>query len=239
MPILTVPADQPLVPVTVKAGCANFLPDTGSSIPIPVYATTTGTGDSPLVIDQPATASDWELWQASPNPDGSWSACWGGKLDTNHSDGVFPNGYGLSATGISYLATTITEGEVASGRIDHALALDLPACTAPEVFPADRTDCAHDPGQPPEGTWWRFPAGLRMPSGLTPFGRLVFKAIQTYGMVQVDQAGAVALQAEDVSDWAEEGHSGVDPITASWQGEPESEVIANLPWNRLEVVPPP
>jgi hypothetical protein len=42
-----------------------------------------------------------------------------------------------------------------------------------------------------------------------------------------------------VADWTEEGHSGVDPITASWQGDTEWEVISNLPWSDLEVVPAP
>lgn len=238
MPVWTVPADQAPVPVHVKAGCANFTTNTGTAIPIPPAATTTGTGDSPLVIDQPSTSSEWELWQASPTGNG-WSACWGGRLDTSTSDGVFPNGYGLSGSGISYLATTITEADIASGSIDHAIALDLPACSAPQVFPADRTDCSNDPGQPPEGTWWRFPSNLPMPPGLTPFGKMVFEAIQTYGLVQTDQAGAVAIQAENTADWAAQGHSGVDPITASWQGQQEWQVVADLPWSHIEAISAP
>ena len=78
-----------------------------------------------------------------------------------------------------------------------------------------------------------------MPSGLTPFGQMVFKAIQTYGMVQTDQAGSVALQAESTADWATSGHTGVDPITASWNGEAEYQVVANLPWSQLQALNPP
>lgn len=242
LPIFTVPANQPMIPVGVNSGCGNFTPSTGTSIPIPVSAYTTSAtyqNDSAMIIYQPSTNSDWELWQATKSSSGSWSACWGGKLSPSTSNGVFPNGYGLSGSGISYLALTITENDIASGAINHAIAVDLPACNGPQVLPADRTDCGSDPGQPPEGTMYRFPSSLTMPSGLTPFGQMVFTAIQKYGMVQTDQAGAVALQAETTQDWTTEGHTGTDPITQSWAGEQEYQVVANLPWSDMQVVQPP
>ena len=237
-PVMVVPAGQARVAVSVRAGCSDFRGDTGSTIPIPADTPLNGSSDDPVVIDQPSSHTEWELWQLH-HEGGSWSACWGGSLDTATSDGVFPYPYGLAASGISYLATDVTESDVQSGSIDHAIALQMPTCTAPEVAPADRTDCSHDPGQPPYGTWFRFPSGLRMPSRLTPFAQMVFRAIQRYGLVLTDQAGAVMIEAESPADWAAEGHRGVDPITASWDGLPEYEVIASLPWSQLEVVPAP
>jgi hypothetical protein len=193
------------------------------------------------MIYQPSTGTGWEFWQVQSNPDGTYSACWGGKLDMSGSSGVFQNPFGLSATGISYLGTTITEADVASGSINHAIAVGIPGCYG-YVYPADRQDCPSHPGdvpgQPPEGQWFRFPADLAMPPGLTPFGQMVFKAVQTYGMVVTDYAGGVMLEAEQPSDWAAEGNSGVDPITASWKGRPEYNVVANLPWAQLEALQP-
>ena len=238
MPVYTVPAGQPEVPVSVLPGCNSFLSSTGSEIPIPSYAQMNGSSDSQLVIYQPTTNTDWELWQATRNADGTYSACWGGKLDTSSSTGVFPWPSGLSATGISYLALTITEGDIASGHIDHAIALEIPACNT-YVYPADRGDCGTDPGQPAEGQWFRLPSNLRMPSGLTPFAQMVFTALQRYGAVVVDYAGAVMTEAEQPSDWAAEGHVGMDPITASWEGLPEYEVVATIPWADLQTVDPP
>ena len=78
-----------------------------------------------------------------------------------------------------------------------------------------------------------------MPMGLTPFAQMVFTALQRYGAVVTDFAGAVMLQAEEPSDWAEEGNAGVDPITASWDGLPEYKVVASLPWSSLQAVEPP
>jgi hypothetical protein len=68
---------------------------------------------------------------------------------------------------------------------------------------------------------------------------MVFKAVQNYGMVIVDQGGAVALEADQPSVWAAEGNSGTDPITASVDGLQGYQVVASLPWQDLEAVDPP
>jgi hypothetical protein len=238
LPIYSVPAGQSEVNISVASGCNNFLSSTGSQIPIPPFTSLNGSGDSPLVIWQPSTQTDWELWEAARLSDSSYSACWGGKLDMASSDGVFPTSFGLSATGISYLATAITEADVASGSIDHAIAISLPSCNG-FVYPAGRGDCKDASGQPAEGQWFRLPANVAMPSGLTPYAQMVFRALQTYGAVVTDQAGSVSIESEQPSDWAAEGNSGTDPITASWDGLQEYQVVATLPWASLQVVDPP
>lgn len=230
------------VRVSVSPGCDNFIPDTGATAPIPSYASSGGSTDTPLIVYQPSSGYEWEYWQATKTSSG-WSACWGGRLHMTTSDGVFPFPYGLSASGISYLATEITEADVASGSINHAVAMGILNCNWPDypkyVYPADRTDCGTHVGQPAEGQWFRFPPNLATPSGLTPFAKMVFKAIQDYGAVITDQSADVTIYAEDPSDWAAEGNKGVDPITKSWDGEQEYQVVANLPWGQLQSVVPP
>jgi hypothetical protein len=240
MPIYSVPADQADVSISVSPGCNDFTRDTGTQAPIPPYAALNGSSDNPLVIYQPSTSTEWEFWQVVRDSSTSYSACWAGKLSMATSDGVFPFPYGMSATGISYLATTVTESDVESGAINHAIAVILPHCNY-SVYPADRTDCTASPGQPGEGQWFRFPPGTTCPATdcTTPFAQMVFNAIQTYGMVVVDQGGAVMIEAEQQSDWAAQGHTGTDPITASWDGLPEYQVIASLPWSTLQTVDPP
>jgi hypothetical protein len=239
MPIYSVPADEANASISVSPGCNNFTGNTGTEVPLPSYAALNGSSDNPLVVYQPSTGTEWEFWQVVRNSATSYSACWGGKLSTTTSDGVFPFPYGMSATGISYLATTVTEADVASGYIDHAIAVILPHCNN-SVYPADRTDCGSAPGEPSEGQWFRFPPGASCPASecTTPFAQMVFNAIQTYGMVVVDQGGAVMIEAEQQSDWVAEGHTGTDPITASWDGLPEYQVVANLPWSTLQAVDP-
>ena len=238
MPVYTVPADEPEATLTVASNCTDFIADTGTEVPIPSYASLNGSSDSPLVVFQPSTNSEWELWQVSRQSPTSYSACWGGELDTATTNGVFPAPYGLSASGISYLATIITEEDVDSGTINHAVSVGLPRCNR-SVYPAARTDCSTDAGQPGEGQWFRFPPGLAMPSGLNPFAQMVFKAIQSYGMVVTDQSGAVQLESEQASDWTAEGNTGPNPISTSWDGLQEYEVVASLPWSSLQAVDPP
>ncbi|MHB1846716.1 MAG: hypothetical protein ACYCWW_17995 [Deltaproteobacteria bacterium] len=236
-----VPQNQPLVPVSPLAGCNDFTTDTGSQIPIPPYAYTTGQGDSPLDIYQPSTDTEWELWVASASDGGTgWQACWGGKISpVSTSNGVFPYPYGVAASGIAYLATDITDDDIQAGVIGHALGVDLIGgdCNG-SVPPADRTDCGSHPGQPSEGTWFFLPRSVPMPGGLTPFGQMVFVALQNYGMVALDQGGAVVLARENPTDWTTTGHTGTDPITASYAGQAEWQVVKDLPWPSLEVLAP-
>lgn len=241
IPIFVASRDQKSVPVRVSSahGCNDFTPDTGSRIPIPPNAEPASGSDGSLVVSQPSTSTEWELWRARRNPDGSWTACWGGRLSgTAELVGVFPAPYGLSASGISYLDTVVKESDVASGRIRHVLAMGVVECNG-MVAPADRTDCGHSPGRPSEGTWLRLPPALHMPHGLTPFARMVFRALQRYGVVVTDQSGAVSIGTEDPRDWAIQGHNGIDPITASFAGKPSYAALDGVPWSKLEVIRPP
>ena len=65
---------------------------------------------------------------------------------------------GRSATSLSEIATMVTEADVASGSINHALSINISDCNG-WVLPATRGDCGSDPGQPAEGQWFRFAPG--------------------------------------------------------------------------------
>jgi hypothetical protein len=238
MPIYDVPAGTPESTFSVASGCNDFLSDTGDEVPVPSFVHLNGSSDDPLALYSTSLDRLWEFWQVSRTPTG-YQACWGGSAPMSGFDGVFPAFFGLSASGISYLATTITENDVASGSIRHAVAVILPSNCNGDVYPADRGDCGTHPSQPSEGQWFRFAPGTAMPSGLTPFAQMVFRAISTYGMVVVDQGGAVMLEAEQPSDWSAGGNTGTDPITASWDGEQEYQVVASLPWRDLQALSVP
>jgi hypothetical protein len=240
MPIYSIAANTPFSTMSVTSGCNNFLSNTGTQIPIPSYAQSNGSSDNPLAIYQASTNTLWEFWQAHSTSSTTWSACWGGKISpVTTSSGVFTAPYGLSATGISYAATEITEADVKSGSINHAINVILPPNCNIYIYPADRGDCSSHAGQPSEGTYFRFPSSVNCTNQANPFSDMVCAAIQKYGMVVIDQGGAVMLNAEQPSDWAAEGNTGTDPITASWKGAQEYQVVANLPWSQLQVVNPP
>jgi hypothetical protein len=274
-PVIWVPASQPMVALSVKAGCSgNFLTNTGTSAPIPQWASTTGGADTPLTVYQPGSNSVWELYQARPvttggagggtSADRGWSACWGGKAHLNTFTGVFPQPYGETATGISNLATEVTEADVLSGTIRHAIGLQVANCSM-GTYPADRSNCGYYPGNPAEGQWLRFAPSVNCAAyDTTPFENEVCLAGQRYGFVIVDQGGSDGILADYATGtWAHEGNPG--PV-GSWQDNPkggccifvggggpledafqtasgyweqEYQVIASLPWSRLQVIDPP
>jgi hypothetical protein len=78
-----------------------------------------------------------------------------------------------------------------------------------------------------------------MPTGLTPFAQMVFRAIQDYGCVVQDQSGGTFIGTEASAAWVEQGNVGPDPITASFAGKGQSGALAGIPWGSLEVVAPP
>jgi len=239
-PVYQASATTPDVQVTVASGCNNFTVDTGTEVPIPSFAIAGGSSDQILTVYQPASNTVWEFWLASKTASG-WQACWGGKTSLSTSNGVFPNPYGEAASGIANLATEITEGDIASGSINHAIGFEVLGneCDG-SIYPADRTDCgAQIANAPSEGSWFRFAPGTAMPSGLTPFAQMVFRAIATYGMVVVDQGGAVALEADQTTVWGAEGNSGTDPITATVGGLQGYQLVASLPWQNLQAIEPP
>jgi hypothetical protein len=246
-PVYWVPPDQTLVPISIQPGCKDFTVNSGRWVPIPSDAVTGDDSDRILTIYQPSTQTAWEFWEAT-DTNGSWSACWGGKLDMSTSDGVFPFPYGETATGISNLATEITEADVRSGSIKHAIAIQVlgDGCdwdgsgVNGGLPPADRADCGYStPGWPEEGMWFRFAPGTAMPSGLAPLAQMVFKAGLKYGFIVVDQGAAVGIEADQLTAWSGEGHSGPDPISASQDGVQSYQVIAGLPWDDLQLIVPP
>ena len=64
------------------------------AVPIPANAQPANGTDHSLVIWQPSTDTEWELWMAQRAGDGSWSACWGGfgagRIAHDHFGGRVP-----------------------------------------------------------------------------------------------------------------------------------------------------
>jgi hypothetical protein len=238
----TVSRDEPRVRVGITDGCST---DTGllaqlQSVPIPTGAHPASGGDHSLVIWQPSTDTTWELWQAHQDGDGNWSACWGGRITSvSRSDGVFPYPYGLSASGLSYLAGTIKAQELQAGRIDHAIAVNVVETAAgTQVPPANRNDGNSTSSIAiPEGTRFRLDPTIDVTRlGLSPVAVTVAKALQRYGMIVTDTAGAVVLMAEDAQPFLARGEA--NPYVALFAGAESYSVLDGMPWSRLEVVSP-
>ena len=242
IPIYRVPAGQATVAVAIAPDCnsdAGLLEQIGA-VPIPANAQPANGTDRSLVIWQPSTDTEWELWTAQRADDGSWSACWGGRIENvSVAQGVFPFPYGVAASGMSYLAGAIKASELHAGRIDHTLAVNVVHATkGTQVAPANRTDGdSTDPDAIPEGTRFRLDPSIDVTKlGLPAGGVTIARALQEYGMYVTDKSGAVVLTGESSAPYVAAGQP--NPYDEAFGGLQGYQVLGKIPWDRLQVIQP-
>jgi hypothetical protein len=247
-PVYQVPANQPTVAVTVdwapamwtNPADAAVLASQLSAVPIPAYAQPAAGTDRHLVIWQPSTDTEWEMWLTKHEIGANgpeWHVGWGARIEhVSQSSGIVPYPFGATASGVSELGGLITADEIAHTQIDHALAMALPETEGwgQFVWPANRTDGRSPlPDAIPQGTRLRLDPTVNVDSlPLTPVVRAIALAAQRYGIVVRDTAGAVVFYAEDPKDVGSLGYDwgyGLNPAQA----------LANFPWGRLQVVAVP
>lgn len=251
-PIYTVDAGQPGVPVSIDRPHDMFTNDADAAVlerqlaavPIPRRARPAPGTDGHLVVWQPATDTMWELWQAHEVPRDAcrwhrddargWHASWGARIDrVSRNPGVNPHPFGATASGLPFAAGLMRLDELRVGRIDHALAMAIPATALGRMrAPANRTDGADPrPEAIPEGTRFRLDPTVDVDAlALPPLARMMAVAAQRYGIIVRDRAGAVAFYGEQPL--AATG----DPYPALFGGQWPSRVLARFPWHRLQAL---
>ena len=244
VPVYRVPAGQPTRQIWIDAGSSMWTNRTDSralfgqlgAVPIPDDARPALGSDRNLVIWQPSTDTLWELWlvRSVPSADGPlWAAAWGARIDrVSQSPGIVPAPFGATATGLPLVGGLMTHDEIQRRRIDHALAIALPATAAGRwVWPANRTDGLDTNADAiPAGTRFRIPATVNIAAlHLPPLTAAMARAAQRYGVIVNNHAGAVAFYAEDPFQvGAAHDLGGLTP----------GQVTARFPWSELEVVNP-
>jgi hypothetical protein len=244
-PVYVVAANAP---TTAFVGDSSICPRPGGvfsgfqaqiqAIPVPSDAIPAAGSDSDLIVWQPSSGHLWELWRAR-HDGGQWSACWGGEIaDAYSSDGILPAPFGVSASGLSILGGQIHLEDLRRGAIDHALEVSLPdTASSGPVWPANRDDGTSNAADAiPEGTRMRLNPALDLGAlHLNPAATAVAAAIQRYGMIVSDTAGAVALQAQDPSPLIRAGQP--NPYDTLLGSDPYA-VLDAIPWDQLQVVSP-
>ena len=180
-------------------------------VPIPDYAQPDPAGDAHMAVVDWSRMQAWDMWAVKKNPNGSFASNTGvtyrldgpGVFKTSDfevKDGESIHFYGPSrAAGVPALAGLIMLDEVAEEHLRHKLACATRFNAYKEfVFPACWTD-GHRDGGLPEGAVIQLDPGLDLSQfKLTAGERVVARAFQTYGAVNVDNAGGNSLYAESL-----------------------------------------
>ncbi len=217
---------------------ANTWTDDGSLTPLGISPPTSNTAATP----------------------GQWHAGWGGRILHVSSDpGYYRNvpdpqggfdeqaGWGATASSLPIAAGLITLSDLASGQIDHAVAMMVPKAKAKAFYcPAQRTDGDDSsPDAIPEGAHFRLDPALDLSTlQMPPITRMIAEAAQKYGLIVNDQTNAtVGFRAEDPTPLMRQGLPNpyltyfTDPETGSY--EPPNELLAAFPWSHLQLLAPP
>jgi hypothetical protein len=234
-PVYTVRWGQPRVRVLLDQRNAA-LARAFETVPLPPSARPAPGTDGHLVVWQPSTDTLWEFWRLRREIDG-WHAQWGGRLDrvsTGPGHFTAPNAHwGATASSLPLAGGMITPAELRRGRIDHALAMAVPAPRAVEFsLPAQRTDgpsgCRY---AVPEGARFRLDPTVDVNAlGLPAPVAALARAAQRYGIYVRDKSESVSFFAQSAVSLPN------DPYPALFGGRPAYELLAHFPWSRLQLV---
>ena len=245
VPIYTVPADQPTVPVRLASSfSAPALQAAWNEVPMPAYARPSDDTDGILVVWQPSSDRIWEFWRLAKTDEG-WKAAWGGAMqDASSNQGAYgPEAWpgarawwGSSASSLSVAGGLITLEDLQHGRIDHALALAIPNVRA-DFFasPAQRSDgTSSSPLSLPEGAHLRLDPSLDLADLHLPHLTLMIaEAAQRYGIYVRDRARVTHFFAQDPTP------TGANPYLGAggyFEGRTPGQLLAKFPWDRLRLL---
>jgi hypothetical protein len=201
IPITTVPAGQTKVKVSFQyAGESDKGP-----YPVPKTAKIEGgtgsDGDRHVILLDTTTCTDYELYAAYPQSDGTWKAG-SGAIYNLRSDKLRPAGWtSADAAGLPILPGLVTYAEVAKGHIDHAIRVTVPDSQAAYLWPARHlASDSHDTSLPPMGLRLRLKASVDI-SHLPTQARIVAQAMKTYGVIVADNGSPWYISGAPDSHW--------------------------------------
>ena len=243
VPVYTVPANQPLMPVRLN-GANTTLASAWSAVPLPPEARPAVGADGDLFVWQPSTDRLWEFWRLQHEV-GGWQASWGGAMqDVSSDQGVYgyeawpgaQSWWGVSASSLSLVGGLISIEDLQRGQINHALEMAIPDVRAAVyTSPAKRSDGkSTDPASLPEGAHLRLNPHLNLATLRLPKLALIMaEAAQRYGIFIADRSSVATFYAEDPTPTGTNPYAGP---SGYFEGKHLSQLLATFPWDRLELL---
>jgi hypothetical protein len=225
---------------------APVIADSLAAVPTPPGMIVSMGTDAAVTIYQPATDTYWDFWRAAQDAAGQWSACWGGKIEHySRNPGIFTNPLGATATGLPMGAFTIRIDELRRGHIDHAVNIATVRTRAGcDSWPATRNDGNTEGDDIAcEGQRFRLDPAFDIGTIQSPAARTIARAMQEYGLIMTDKAGALVTYAEDPRlEMAANGGVNpylelMDPDDVIPDGDEKYLILGDIPVDRLQALP--
>lgn len=244
VPVYTVPASQPMMPVRLYGATNTALGSAWSAVPLPSAAHPAVGADGDLFVWQPSTDRLWEFWRLQHEADG-WQASWGGAMqDVSSEQGVYGSEawpgaqpwWGVSASSLSLAGGLISIEDLERGQINHALEMAIPNVRAAVyASPAKRSDGkSTNPASLPEGAHLRVNPRLNLAALHLPRLTLIMaEAAQRYGIFIADRSSVATFYAEDPTP------TGTNPYigpSGFFEGNNLRQLLATFPWDQLELL---
>jgi len=244
IPVYTVPANQPMVPVQLEGNPHDTLAAAFSEVPLPPDAQAAGGSDKELALWQPSTGRLWEFWRLTRENNG-WQASWGGAMQhAQAQQGVYgpevwPGAepwWGMSGSSLSTVAGLISLEDLKLGKINHALTIGVGETRAGVyASPAQRTDGrSEDPLSLPEGAHLRLDPNVDLSALHLPrLTLMIAEAAQHYGVFVADSGSSVGFSAQDPTPTGTEPYGGP---SGYFEGKSPDELLASFPWQDLQLL---
>ena len=208
-------------------------------VPIPDHAIPDPAGDNHIGLVDWERGLAWDMWGALKLEDGSWQSYTGmhysidgpgvfktSDFDVENGDSIHYHGPGR-ASGVPVIAGLAMRHEIASGRIEHKLSFAARYNGYQRfTFPAAWTDGRYVDGLP-EGAVVQLDPDLDLDRfELTDAGRVICRALQEYGMVNVDGAAGTPVYVEGL--YGDPEHS--------WDGLLDENELKQIPVRHFRVL---
>lgn len=201
IPFITVPGSQ------AKVAVSFYYPSESDPGPYPIPANAPieggpdSTGDRHVLVVDRTNCILYELYDAHPQGDGTWTAG-SGAIFNLKSNTLRPNGWtSADAAGLPILPGLIRYEEVAAGEIKHAIRFTAPQTRRAYVWPARHYASSLTGTQyPPMGQRFRLKASFNT-SGYSTHARVILTAMKKYGIILADNGSAWFISGAPDQRW--------------------------------------
>ena len=208
IPYTTVLGTQPLVPIAFDLYSWSDDESDPGPYPIPPNVPIEGgpdsDGDRHILIVERTTCKLYEVWQAYPQPNGTWRGGSGAVFNLN-SNALRPDGWtSADAAGLPILPGLVRRDEVLAGEIRHAIRFTAEDTQQAYVWPARHyASDNNDLNVPPMGQRFRLKASVSI-SQYPPHIQVIFTAFKRYGLILADNGSNWYVTGTHDPQWNDE-----------------------------------